>query len=369
MGELPSRGSRGPRRLFTAIAALGAAGRERRGGDPRAPCRSAEACALSRRAPIGGRRGARWARGWMAGSPHRSSGTGAPRTRSSRIQPRGLGLLIALASHAGHRELVVGTIPSEGHVGITISVLERFGAVVTQSAVHGGGPGGDATRFTIRGPLRAPTAPVRVEADASSAAVALAAGALSGGLLDVVRGVGLDSSQPDAAFPSLMTRLGCDMSLSSGEQLALSGAPSNGGSLDAALFPTWLPSWRRWRISRGARGSPGTHGTETLPGKESSRIDVLAGGLRAIGFEVDATDCSLEGPPQASRPTRGSPRSEGDHRMAFAFALMSLLRAPASGSSIPGAFPSRGPLLARPFRLWRVTHRRSGGLQSLRSRP
>lgn len=236
-------------------------------------------------------------------------------------------LLIALASHPGHRELrVVGTIPSEGYVGITISVLERFGAVITRSSVHGGGPGGDATRFTIRGPLRAPTASVRVEADASSAAVALAAGALSGGMPTVVRGVGLDSSQPDAAFPSLMAQLGCDMSLSSGEQLALSGVPSRGGSLDCGAVPDVAPALAAVAGFLAERGEVlELTGLETLPGKESSRIDVLAGGLRAIGFEVDATDRSLKVLRRASRPTGPVTLDpEGDHRMAFAFALMSL---------------------------------------------
>lgn len=236
-------------------------------------------------------------------------------------------MLMALASHAGHRELrVVGAIPSEGYVNITVSVLERFGAVITRSSVLGGGRSGDATRFTVRGPLRAPTELFRVEADASSAAVALAAGALSGGLPTAVRGVGLASSQPDVAFPSLMARLGCDMSLSSSEQLALSGVPSRGGSLDCGAVPDVAPALAAVAGFLADRGEVlELTGLETLPGKESSRISVLAGGLGAIGFEVDATDSSLKVLRRVGRPTGPVVLDPaGDHRMAFAFALMSL---------------------------------------------
>ncbi|MEE2940707.1 MAG: hypothetical protein VX460_10015 [Planctomycetota bacterium] len=236
-------------------------------------------------------------------------------------------LLIALASHGGHRELrVVGQIPSEGYVGITTAVLERFGAVITTSAVLGDGPTGDATRFTVRGPLRAPLDPIRIEADASSAAVALAAGALSGGGRTVVRGVGVESAQPDAAFPRLMARLGCDASLCNSEQLALSGEPTVGGVLDCSACPDVAPVLAAVGGFLAERGEGlELTGLETLPGKESSRIDVLAAGLRAIGFEVDATDRSLKVHRRAGRPTAPVVLDpHGDHRMVFAFSLMSL---------------------------------------------
>lgn len=314
-------------RLFTAIAALGrpvGSGAEVIPSGTLAKRRSPALFRALRSAGAGVEHG-----GLQDGWPALLTAA-APPERLELVEPGSSqevsALLIALASHAGHRELrVLGAIPSEGYVGITISVLERFGAVVTRSAVLGGGPGGDATRFTVRGPLRAPTARIRVEADASSAAVALAAGALSGGLPTIVRGVGLDSSQPDAAFPSLMARLGCDMSLSSGDRLALSGAPSRGGSLDCSAVPDVAPALAAVGGFLAERGEVlELTGLETLPGKESSRIDVLAGGLRAIGFEVDATDRSLKVLGRVARPTGPVTLDpEGDHRMAFAFGLMS----------------------------------------------
>lgn len=236
-------------------------------------------------------------------------------------------LLIALASHEGHRELrVVGPIPSAGYVNITTAVLERFGAVITRSTLLGGGPGGDATRFTVRGPLRPPQETIRIEADASSAAVALAAGALSGGGTTFVRGVGIGSAQPDAAFPELMARLGCDASLSSMEQLALSGAPSRGGVLDCSAVPDVAPALAAVGGFLAERGEAlELTGLETLPGKESSRIQVLASGLASIGFEVDASDRAMKVHRRVRRPSEPVVLDPmGDHRMAFAFALMSL---------------------------------------------
>lgn len=255
----------------------------------------------------------------------------APPDRLELVQPGSSqevsSLLIALASHDGHRELrVVGPIPSEGYVNITTAVLERFGAVVTRSAVLGDGPGGDAIRYRVRGPLRAPTEALRIEADASSAAVALAAGALSGGALTFVGGVGVTSAQPDAAFPALMARLGCDASLSNEDRLALSGQPIRGGSLDCSAVPDVAPVLAAVGGFLADRGEAlELTGLETLPGKESSRIDVLATGLKAIGFETEASDRSLKILRRTRRPDGPVALDpEGDHRMAFAFALMSL---------------------------------------------
>lgn len=236
-------------------------------------------------------------------------------------------LLVALAAHDGRREVhVVGSIPSAGYVDITIAVLEGFGAVVTRSDVRGDGGVEDGTHFTVRGPLRAPQGTLRVESDASSAAVALAAGALSGGGDTVVLGVGTGSSQPDAAFPGLMQRLGCDASGSSPECLALGGVPDRGGSIDCSAVPDLAPVLAAVGGFLADRGHVlELTGLETLPGKESSRIEVLARGLTAIGCDVTADDRSLTVSGRSSRPTGPVELDpSGDHRMAFAFALMSL---------------------------------------------
>ena len=67
-------------------------------------------------------------------------------------------------------------------------------------------------------------------------------------------------------------------------------------------------------------------GLETLPGKESSRIEVLAGALKALGLQVRATahDLTIAPGQPTPEPLRLDPA--GDHRMAFAFGLLGLVR-------------------------------------------
>ncbi len=236
-------------------------------------------------------------------------------------------LLVALAAHPGRRDVhVVGSIPSRGYVDVTMDVLEKFGAVVTAETFQSDGHGDSGEHFTVRGPLTAPNADFHVERDASSAAVALAAGVLSTGELTVVTGVGTDSRQPDAAFPALMERFGCDASGSSADQLALEGPPTHGAEIDCSAVPDVAPVLAAVGAFVARSGATTTlTGLETLPGKESSRIEVLRHGLAALGYEVRADDRSLSilgrgSEPQA--PVFLDP--SGDHRMAFAFALMSL---------------------------------------------
>jgi len=68
-------------------------------------------------------------------------------------------------------------------------------------------------------------------------------------------------------------------------------------------------------------------GLGTLPGKESSRIDVLANGLQACGFQVESGPDRLRiGPPRGRTGAARTLDPHGDHRMAFAFALLGLVR-------------------------------------------
>ena len=70
-------------------------------------------------------------------------------------------------------------------------------------------------------------------------------------------------------------------------------------------------------------------GLGTLPGKESDRIAVLAAGLRALGIAVDTGSdrlCIAPGRPGAAAAGALELDPRADHRMAFAFGLLGLLR-------------------------------------------
>ncbi len=241
------------------------------------------------------------------------------------------GLLMALAAHPEARTLrVVGKIPSRGYVDVTCDVLRSFGAYVSADAFGSDDPANAGENFTVQGPLVAPDLPFAVEPDASSAAVALAAGALSGGAEVEVVGLGTQSRQPDAAVVKLLAEFGCDTSGSHHRRLAVRGEPTRGATLDCSATPDVAPVLAAVGAFAALRGLGDTRltGLETLPGKESSRIEVLAAGLQKIGLTVDHDDASLtiRGTDSPASPMAGPVvlDAHGDHRMAFAFALISL---------------------------------------------
>lgn len=272
-----------------------------------------------------------------------------PRTVAARQPPEELtlagpgssqevsALLLALCAHAEPRRLVVvGAIPSRPYVELTRRVLAAFGARIEERRGEG------RTTFHVIGPLVAPERELTVDPDASAAAVALAAACLAGGSVRVA-GLGPGSSQGDVRIVEHLAAFGCQSS--SGEDfLSASGAPLHPADLDLSDQPDLAPVLAVVAAASTAGGGSCTlSGLATLPGKESSRIDVLAGGLGRAGWEASAGRDSL-----VVGPRRGTPAGalvldpSGDHRMAFAFALLGLLR-PETYVSDPGCVAKSWP--------------------------
>lgn len=243
-----------------------------------------------------------------------------PASRLELVSPRSSqelsGLLLALAAYPDENRVVVrGVLPSRPYVAMTVRVLERFGA-----RVHAAGD-----EYVVKGPLRAPPEPVEVEPDASLAAVALCAACLSGGEL-VATGIPPDSGQGDLRIVEHLRAFGCRAEFDA-QGLRASGRPRRGASLDLSGEPDLAPPLVALAagalLARPDAASEFT-GLETLPGKESSRIEVLAGGLAELGFAVEATSASLRLLRAPERVRSATLDSQGDHRMAFAFALLGL---------------------------------------------
>ncbi len=181
--------------------------------------------------------------------------------------------------------------------------------------------------FELRGGLRAPEDPLLVEPDASSAAVVLAAGCLSGGSVEV-RGLGSASSQGDVRVVEHLSRFGCRAEALH-DRLRAQGLPQREASLDLSGEPDLAPVLAAVAAAHAWRGGAGSllTGLATLQHKESPRIEVLAHGFETAGIACESgTDYLRVGPRQAGdvRDVLLDPR--GDHRMAFAFALLGLAR-------------------------------------------
>ncbi|HVS10346.1 MAG TPA: hypothetical protein VMS76_10770 [Planctomycetota bacterium] len=238
-------------------------------------------------------------------------------------------LLIALSAHAGRTELEVrGRIPSRPYADMTVRLLGRFGVRVDSCSWSRGGE--DEEDFALQGPCRAPPSPIEIEPDASAAAVALCAACLSGGELRV-EALGPGSIQGDVRIAEHLRAFGCDAALDAGG-LRAGGSPRHGARLDLSGEPDLAPPLAAVAAAAAQSGGPAAgesvlSGLGTLKGKESPRLEVLARGLRDAGFAARASADSLHVGSAVAR-TPGDLRLDpaGDHRMAFAFALLGLLR-------------------------------------------
>jgi 3-phosphoshikimate 1-carboxyvinyltransferase len=261
--------------------------------------------------------------------PVRLAPIGPPPTvhlRAPRSSQEASALAIALCAWPDESELVVhGELPSEPYFRMTLRELERFGARAEQVS------SAPAT-WRLRGPLSAPDTPLEIEPDASLSAVALAAACLGGGEV-LALGVRSDSTQGDTRIAEFLRAFGCRASFHR-TGLVASGFPQRAVTLDLRGEPDLAPVLAAIAAGAALVDSQGTsvlRGLDTLPGKESSRIETLAHGLSAAGWKIEHDERSLsiargeyvaglDVPP----PVTLDPR--GDHRMAFAFALLGLIR-------------------------------------------
>ena len=230
-------------------------------------------------------------------------------------------LLIATAAWPHSISLVVrGPIPSRPYLEMTIRFLQRFG-VYFESCVRG-----DAEQFVRIGQLRGLGHPLLIEPDASAAAVLLGAACISRGEVSI-EGLTSQSAQGDTRIGEHLAAFGCRSGFDA-RGLFAGGGVTRGANLDLSGEPDLAPVLAAVAACAALRCGARSQltGLGTLQGKESARITVLASGLSALGVSVITTHTSLDiGPGHSmSGPLLLDPL--GDHRMAFAFALLGLLR-------------------------------------------
>jgi 3-phosphoshikimate 1-carboxyvinyltransferase len=129
---------------------------------------------------------------------------------------------------------------------------------------------------------------------------------------------------------------GCDAEFTE-QGLRARGRPTRGAALDLSGEPDLAPplaALAAAALLANPSAASELRGLDTLPGKESSRIAVLAEGLTRLGFEVETSPTSLRlvRAPRSAQPARLE--AHGDHRMAFAFALLGLV---VDGVEVAGA--------------------------------
>lgn len=231
-------------------------------------------------------------------------------------------LWLACAARSGASEVrVLGPLPSTPYLDLSEQVLGLFGVELSHERRS---PTELLTR--LQGPLLNPEQ-VRIEADASSAAVALGAACLAGGSLSCP-GLPATSVQGDVAILEHLRAFGC-ATRREPNALWAGGLPSRGAQLDLSGEPDLAPVLAVVAAAAAERSGETSElrGLGTLPGKESDRLTVLADGLRAAGWPVELGPDWMRIPAPTGAQADGLIlHPMGDHRMAFAFALLGLLR-------------------------------------------
>ncbi len=224
------------------------------------------------------------------------------------------GLLFALPLLDGDSEIRIETpLQSVGYIDLTLSILRAFGVEAVRE------PG----RFLVRGRQRY-RSPGRfaVEADWSSAAFWLCAGALGSDLAS--EGLDPHSTQGDRAVMDVLARMGATVGYDGkGRAFARRGAGLHGCEIDVSQIPDLMPALAV--VAAAAKGETLFVNAARLRIKESDRLGVMADIAARLGAEAVADEDSLR-----IRGTGGALRgghfsSHNDHRIAMSLAIAATL--------------------------------------------
>ena len=232
-------------------------------------------------------------------------------------------LLIAPFLDGGLTLRCAQPITSESYVDVTLDMLMNFGVSVTDE------PTETHRTITVK-QTRVTHQEIDIEPDASSAVYFAAVATMHKGLRITLEGLRLDSRQPDAEAIRLLGEVGADLKDTAlGLQVTGTGIIRGFGDLDASRFPD--ASLCLAAVAAVAESPSRIFGLETLPLKESDRIEVMARSLAKAGCGVGAGISDLRITPfqKNNGPTAIDPI--GDHRIAMSMAVLGTKR---SGISI-----------------------------------
>ena len=256
-------------------------------------------------------------------------------------------LLMAACRAGGAVEIEVRSLTSQPYVDLTLDLLSRQGAAVTQEGV---------ARFRVE-PSELAGGRLEVEGDFSAAAYPAAAAALTGGEVRL-RGLRRESRQGDRRFLDLLARLGAAVDWFDGGVAVRGRGDLLALDEGCADIPDQVPTLAA--LAPFARGTTRLRDAAHLRIKESDRLRAMATELarlgalveeRADGLVIPGLWADAEPPSTAVRTA-----SWGDHRIAMSCALVALRRAGVEvgqpgvvEKSYPGFWADLGSLLAVPL--------------------
>ena len=206
-----------------------------------------------------------------------------------------------------------GNAVSRPYIDMTIAVMERFGARVSEAEGI----------LTVEATGYRP-AQIDVEPDASSASYPAAIAAACGGEVTLL-GLGEASLQGDIAFREILGSMGASVSVSGASTTVIgSSVGLRGVGVDMRDCSDLVPTVAV--LASLADGRTQISGVGFIRRKESDRLGDLAEGLRRCGVDAQVTEDGLD---ILGGGAHGAVVStHHDHRLAMAFAVL--------GSVIPG---------------------------------
>jgi 3-phosphoshikimate 1-carboxyvinyltransferase len=229
--------------------------------------------------------------------------------------------VILAALGASGRTSVHSPGPSRDH---TERMLQAMGVALTQTAR------GEGHTVTLEGPVKLRGIEITVPGDFSSAAFFVVAGCIGARDGLTIRNVGMNPTR--TGLLTILRTMGADIEIHNERRvgaepvadLLVHQSVLRGIDVPPELVPLAIDEFPILFVAAAAAsGTTTVTGAEELRKKETDRIAVMARGLKAVGIGVEEL-------PDGARITGGRVRggpvdSCGDHRIAMAFAVASLL--------------------------------------------
>ena len=225
--------------------------------------------------------------------------------------------IMLAALYAEGETTIIETAPSRDH---TERMLKGFGCELVNSDLQ----------ITLRGKQTLYATDIDVPADISSAAFFLVAASIAADSEITLQHVGINPTRTGVI--QILNLMGADILLFyereiGGEAVAdirVRSAPLKGIHIPQALVPLAIDEFPVLFVAAAhAKGETVLTGAEELRVKESDRIETMAQGLRALGIEVEAMADGIR--IQGGSMKGGVVESHGDHRIAMAFSVASLV--------------------------------------------
>jgi 3-phosphoshikimate 1-carboxyvinyltransferase len=225
--------------------------------------------------------------------------------------------LLLAALYAEGTSRITEPAPTRDH---TERMLRAFGAAVTR----------EGASVSVEGGARLTGSSVAVPGDFSSAAFFIVAGCLAAERGVTIRGVGVNETR--TGLLELLALMGAEIRLEPREEpgpepiadIHVRASTLRGIRVPEHLVPLSIDEFPVFFIAAAAaRGETLVTGASELRVKESDRLAVMAAGLAELGIECELLPDGIR--IQGGTIGGGRIDSHGDHRIAMAFAIASLV--------------------------------------------